>query len=73
MTSRLAAVPIAFMVLLCTGCTHKAWYEMLREQQRQMCYRQPNQTTTTQCLDRVNNMSYEQYNRLLEESIKQPK
>ena len=53
------------------GCTYRAWYEGFRETERQNCYKIENSTERLQCLDRVNNMSYEQYQKERKESQQQ--
>lgn len=56
--------------LLCQGCTNRAWYEMLREQQRQVCSQEKTTRDIQQCLERVNGVSYDEYERLRKESLK---
>jgi len=43
------------------GCTSKAWYEGFQQQQRAACGRYPQQYEVQRCLDKLNNLSYEQY------------
>ncbi|HJV67208.1 MAG TPA: hypothetical protein VJ550_15855 [Geomonas sp.] len=56
--------------LLCQGCTNRAWYDMLRDQQRQVCNREKNLREAQQCLERVNAVSYDEYQRLRKTSLK---
>ncbi|HJV33787.1 hypothetical protein [Geomonas sp.] len=55
--------------LLCQGCSNRAWYDMLREQQRQLCNQEKSLRATQQCLERVNGVSYDEYERLRKESL----
>ena len=43
------------------GCTYQAWYEGLREHQRQECYKHISNDVVERCLENVENMTYEQY------------
>ena len=43
------------------GCTYRAWYEGLRERQRQDCYRSPSQSEVQKCLESVNSTTYDDY------------
>jgi hypothetical protein len=56
-----------FVLSLCLavqGCTYQAWYIGFQERQRQQCYKNTvNAVEAQQCLDRVNNTTYDQYNR----------
>lgn len=45
------------------GCSWRAWYEGLRERQRQECYRESGPGAIQGCLDRVNATSYDDYQR----------
>jgi hypothetical protein len=53
---------LVILSLALPGCTYQAWYAGLQERQRQECYKNStSQSDTRQCLDRVNNMTYDQY------------
>ena len=43
------------------GCTYQAWYEGLREHQRQECLKHISDDVVQRCLDNIENMTYEQY------------
>ena len=45
------------------GCTYRAWYEGLRERQRQECYQHLSQSEVQKCLDSVNSTTYDEYAR----------
>ncbi|RPH82712.1 MAG: hypothetical protein EHM75_12835 [Desulfobacteraceae bacterium] len=45
------------------GCTCRAWYEGLKERQRQECYQNPGQSEVQKCLDSVNSTTYDEYMR----------
>jgi hypothetical protein len=53
------------------GCTYRAWYEGIKEQQRQNCYKYISQDEIDKCLDRVNSMTYDQYEKARKEAKKQ--
>ena len=55
---------LASLNLVFAGCTWRSWYEGLRDQQRQECYQQSGQDRIQTCLDRVNAMTYDDYERL---------
>lgn len=59
--------------LFSQGCTYRAWYEGWREQQRQDCYRHANQSDLQECLEKVNGMTYEQYEKEREAMKNRPK
>jgi hypothetical protein len=65
-----------FVISLCLsvqGCTYQAWYAGLQEQQRQQCYKNTvNFPETQQCIDRVNNTTYDQYKAQREQAIERP-
>ena len=44
-----------------SGCTSRAWYEGFQEQQRRECYRLSNQSDIQECLERVDDLTYDQY------------
>jgi hypothetical protein len=50
------------------GCSYRAWHEGFRERQRQECYKLPSQDAMRKCLDKVDNMTYDQYKKAREES-----
>lgn len=51
---------MVLLPLLCTGCTHKAWYQGLQDTRRQECYQLP-YGQVDECLGRVDGVTYEQY------------
>jgi hypothetical protein len=51
------------------GCTRLAWYEGLKEQQRKECYTYTNQSEIQECLDRIGDTSFDEYERSRTESI----
>ncbi len=55
--------PMLFIsiILVIQGCTYKAWYEGLREQQRQECHKHISDDAVQRCLDNIENITYEQY------------
>ena len=55
------------------GCTYRAWYEGLKERQRQECYQSPNQSEIQKCLESVNSATYDEYMRGRNDSNKQAK
>jgi hypothetical protein len=65
-----------FVISLCLalqGCTYQAWYIGFQEQQRQLCYKNTvNTSETQQCLDRVNNTTYDQYKAQRAQAIERP-
>jgi len=62
----LASISIYF-----SGCSYRSWYEGLRETERQNCYKIENSIERQECLDRVDEMSYDQYQKEREKTIKQ--
>lgn len=52
---------LGVFLLSAVGCTTRAWYEGLREKQRQDCYRQTNDGGIERCLERVDAMTYDRY------------
>ena len=67
------------MVLLIVGsfcfaiqnCTYRAWYEGFKVQQRQACYKIDSSIERQECLDRVDDMTYDQYTKEREDNTKQ--
>ena len=58
------------LCLTAQGCTYQAWYAGFQEQQRHQCYKNTvNSSETQQCLDRVNNTTYDQYKAQREQAI----
>ena len=43
------------------GCTYQAWYEGLRENQRNECHKHISDDAVQRCLDNIENITYEQY------------
>lgn len=54
------ALLTAFL-LLPQGCTRQAWFEGLKERERQRCHSHVSQDEIERCLDRVETMRYDQY------------
>ncbi|MCB9480732.1 MAG: hypothetical protein H6680_02745 [Desulfobacteraceae bacterium] len=50
-----------FAFILFNGCTKEAWYEGMKETQRQDCYKIDDFLMRQQCLEQLDNMSYDQY------------
>lgn len=75
--SRLYVVMLLCAGMLCQGCSYKAWtsglYTGFKEEQKRRCYETPNQGDIQKCLERVNGMSYDEYSRYREETIKRSK
>jgi hypothetical protein len=51
----------------CQGCTYKNWYEAFHEVQRTNCYTIENSNGREECLERVNRMTYEEYEKARED------
>ncbi|MBN1904765.1 MAG: hypothetical protein JW927_06680 [Deltaproteobacteria bacterium] len=62
---------LAFIFSCFSGCTYKSWYEGLRETERQNCNRIENTAERQKCLDEIDKMSYEQYQKERDESNKE--
>lgn len=43
------------------GCTSQGWYEGFRIQQQRECNRYPQQYEVQRCLEKMNNMTYDEY------------
>jgi hypothetical protein len=67
----LALIFLAFIYIYFSGCSYRAWYEGFRETERQNCYKIENSIERQQCLDRVDEMSYDQYQKEREKAKKQ--
>jgi hypothetical protein len=61
---------LAFIFSYFSGCTYKSWYEGLRESERQNCYRIANTVERQKCMDEIDKMSYEQYQKEQEKAKK---
>lgn len=63
--------------MVCQGCSYKAWksglYTGFQEEQKRRCYDNPNQSDIQKCLERVNGMSYDDYNKYREETVNRSK
>jgi len=69
MNKKVSTVLLALCLwLFAIGCTSRAWYEGMRERQRQDCYKYQSRDEIQRCLDRVNTMSYDEYKREREKS-----
>ncbi len=64
-------------VVVCQGCTYKAWtaglYTGFQEEQKRKCYDNPNQGEIQKCLERVNGMAYDDYNKYRNETATRSK
>lgn len=58
-----------FICFTFQGCTYKAWYDGFQEGQRMECNRYESSNERQECLERVNNMTYEEYKEVREDSI----
>ena len=56
--SFMLVISVLFVII---GCTYQAWYEGLREHQRQECHKHISDDVVERCLENVENMTYEQY------------
>lgn len=62
------------LCLAAQGCTYRGWYTGFQEQQRQQCYQNTmNSADRQQCLDRINNTTYDQYKVQREQAIERAK
>ena len=53
-----------------TGCSYRAWHEGFRVSQRQECYKLTSHDAMQKCLDKVDNMSYDEYEKARKDAIK---
>jgi len=64
-------VLVISLCLAVQGCTYQSWYAGFQEQQRQQCYKNTMiSSETQQCIDRVNNTTYDQYKVQREQAVK---
>ncbi len=59
--------------LVTHGCTYRAWHAGLQERQRQECYKMASPNAMRDCLDKVNGMSYDQYQKARKDGAKNDK
>ncbi|RJQ80189.1 MAG: hypothetical protein C4519_10635 [Desulfobacteraceae bacterium] len=59
--SACAVLLAGYAWIVFSGCTSRAWYEGLRDVQRQECYRIESAQERQECLDKANNTSYDRY------------
>jgi cyanate permease len=52
---------LAVLLFLPQSCTRQAWFEGFKEGERQRCHSQVSQDEIERCLDRVEKMHFEQY------------
>ena len=64
---------IAGICLGSYGCTYRAWHAGLQEGQRQQCYKLASSDAMQRCLNEVNSMTYDQYEKAREDSKKSDK
>jgi hypothetical protein len=57
----MARVLLVLGILLLSGCTSRSWYEAFQAQQRLQCERYVERYEARRCLERVNQLSYDQY------------
>jgi hypothetical protein len=57
----LANLLLAYVFMSFSGCSYRAWYEGFREAERQNCYKIESAAERQECLDRVDETSYDQY------------
>jgi hypothetical protein len=68
MAKRIVFLPtLAVLVLAGSGCSYRAWYQGFQDRQRQDCYHLGGQHEIQDCLDRVDSMTYDDYQRLRQE------
>lgn len=66
-------LPAVCFCMFSQGCTYRAWYEGFQERQRQECYRNRGRDETQKCLDSVNSITHDEYEKGLENSKRQSK
>lgn len=57
--------------VLFQGCTYKAWYEGFQEGQRNDCYTIESSTERQGCIERVDNLTYEEYKKSRNDLIRE--
>jgi len=67
----LALIFLAYIFIYFSGCSYRAWYEGFRETERQNCYKIENSIERQECLDKVEETSYDQYQKEREKANKQ--
>ena len=63
---------IGFAVLMAleiTGCTQQAWYEGVKQSQRNECYKAP-PAAREECLKALDSETYDEYQRKRQEELK---
>lgn len=60
LTKTAVALGLCTLTLYTSACSTSAWYEGFRNGQRQQC-EQLGGSARDECLERVNNLSYEEY------------
>ena len=69
MAKKFCALILLGYVFICfPGCSYRAWYEGLHEIERQNCYKIESPTERQECLDRIDETSYDQYEKDREQS-----
>ncbi len=58
----LLVIPLSF-ALASAGCSYRAWYEGFQSSARQDCYKHKSDDEIQTCLDQVNAMDYDDYQR----------
>ena len=57
------------VALVATGCTQRAWYEGIKQSQRNECYKEP-PSAREECLKALDSETYEEYQRKRQEELK---
>ena len=74
MTKRfLTLLFLAYAFIAFSGCSSRAWYESFRVIERQHCYEFESSSERQECLERVDETSYDQYKKDREESERRQK
>ena len=60
---------MAGILLVGSGCSYRAWYEGFRGGRRQECSRLVNQSEREKCVQEMNGMEYDRYERKRSEAI----
>jgi hypothetical protein len=70
MGNRLIRLAVAASLLLVAGgCSWRSWYAGIQQQQRNDCYHLGAQRDIQTCLERVDRLTYDDYQRLRQERI----
>lgn len=61
---------VGCVCLMSQGCTYRGWYEGLQERQRQDCYKYATEAEIQACLDRVDEKTYDQYEKQRKDAMR---